>query len=112
MILEIRTYRLHSGTTDQFVAAMRDQAVPLLADFGIKVVASGASLVREDGSEEAFLIRSFESIDEHAEQEARFYSSREWHDGPRAAILECIESYHSVVIDAGALSGISDTKSL
>jgi len=62
--------------------------------------------------EEAFLIRSFESIDEHAEQEARFYSSREWHDGPRAAILECIESYHSVVIDAGALSGISDTKSL
>jgi NIPSNAP protein len=106
MILEIRTYRLRPGTTESFVAAMA-QAVVLLAEFGIDVVAYGASLVREDGHEEAYLIRSFESVEAHEAQEDRFYSSAQWRDGPRAAVVSCIESYHSVVLDTSALSGLS-----
>lgn len=99
MILEIRTYRLRPGTVDEFVRLMREEAAPLLARFGIRVVAAGASLVREDGHEEAYLIRAFPSLTVRDEQEAAFYGSEAWRDGPRAAILSCIESYHTVVLE-------------
>lgn len=100
MLLEIRTYRLRPGTMDEFVQVMRDECVPLLQRFGIKVVDCGASLVAEDGHEEAYLIRLFDSLAEHRDQEQRFYGSDSWRAGPREAIVSKIEAYHSVVIDS------------
>ena len=100
MILEIRTYRLVPGMRDEFVRLMRDVSVPMLEKHGIVVVGHGASLVDEDGREEAYLIRAFPSLDAHAEQEERFYGSDEWRDGPREAILACIVDYHSIVLEA------------
>ncbi|MGC5019549.1 NIPSNAP family protein [Micromonospora sp. DT47] len=99
MILEIRTYRLRPGTIDEFVRVMREEATPLLARFGITVVTAGASLVREDGHEEAYLIRAFPSLAVRDEQEEAFYGSDAWRDGPREAILSRIESYHTVVLE-------------
>lgn len=99
MLLEIRTYRLKPGTIDEFVRVMRDECLPLLNRFGIKVIDCGASLVAENGHEEAYLIRSFQSLTEHRTQEERFYGSNSWLAGPREAIVSKIESYHSVVID-------------
>ncbi|MFB9237702.1 NIPSNAP family protein [Plantactinospora siamensis] len=99
MILEIRTYRLKPGTRDEFVRVMREESLPLLAAAGIRVVDCGASLVAEDGNEEAYLIRAFPSLAAHREQEDRFYGSDAWRDGPRSAILSRIESYHTVVIE-------------
>lgn len=99
MILEIRTYRLKPGTTDEFVRVMREEAAPLLGRFGIRVVAAGASLAREDGHEEAYLIRGFPSLAVRDAQEAAFYGSDAWRDGPREAILSRIESYHTVVLE-------------
>lgn len=55
MIVEIRTYRLKPGTGDEFVRLMRDEAMPLLERFGVRVVACGASLVAEDGQRDAYL---------------------------------------------------------
>jgi hypothetical protein len=100
MFLEIRTYRLRPGTRDDFVAAMA-AAQPLLARFGIEVVDFGASLVAEDGREEAYLIRRFASLEERAAKEEAFYGSDEWRDGPRAAVVAPIESYHTIVLPAG-----------
>jgi hypothetical protein len=99
VILEIRTYRLVPGSRDGFVRLVRDESLPLLERHGITVVAHGVSLVSEDGHEEAYLIRAFPSLDAHAEQEARFYASDDWRQGPREAILALIESYHSVVLE-------------
>ncbi|WP_406043636.1 NIPSNAP family protein [Micromonospora sp. NBC_00898] len=99
MILEIRTYRLKPATTDEFVRVMREEAAPLLGRFGIRVVAAGASLVREDGHEEAYLIRAFPSLAVRDEQEEAFYGSAAWREGPRDAILSRIESYHTVVLE-------------
>ncbi|MEZ0094322.1 NIPSNAP family protein [Streptacidiphilus sp. EB129] len=99
MILEIRTYRLKPGTTDGFVRAMREEAVPLLEKAGIRVVDCGASLASEDGHEEAYLLRAFASLGEHQAQEEEFYGSDAWLRGPREAIVSRIESYHSVVIE-------------
>ena len=99
MILEIRTYRLKPGTGDEFVRVMREEAAPLLAEFGIEVVDCGPSLVAEDGNEEAHLIRAFASLGARDEQEERFYGSEAWHTGPREAILSRIECYHTIVLD-------------
>jgi hypothetical protein len=99
VILEIRTYRLKPGTRDEFVRVMREEAVPLLEEAGIRVVDCGASLVAEDGHEEAYLIRAFASLEEHREQEDRLYGSDAWRLGPREAIVSRIDSYHSVVLE-------------
>jgi hypothetical protein len=31
--------------------------------------------------------------------EDAFYGSREWREGPRTAVLDCIESYTTVVVE-------------
>jgi hypothetical protein len=97
-VLEIRTYRLKPGTIDTFHDLVRDQSAPLLEQFGVDVLRYGPSERQEDGAEEYVLIRSFESLDRRDEQEEQFYGSPEWHEGPRAAILACIEQYHTIVL--------------
>lgn len=99
MIVEIRTYRLKPGTRAEFVRLMREVSMPMLARAGIDTVRCGPSLVDEDGHEEAYLMRAFESLEAHQAQEAAFYSSDEWRSGPRAAILDCIEDYHSITFE-------------
>jgi len=99
VIVEIRTYRLKPGTIDEFVRVMRSEAAPLLAAAGIDVVDCGPSLAREDGFEEAYLIRSFASLASRDALESAFYGSAAWHDGPRAAVLAPIEQYHTIVLD-------------
>lgn len=99
VILEIRTYRLKSGTRADFLRIMREECLPLLANDGIRVVGSGGSLVLEDGREEAFLLRAFSSLADHQLQEERFYGSEEWLVGPREAVLSRIVDYHSVVVE-------------
>jgi len=101
MIVEIRTYRLHPGTRDDFVGTMR-QVVPMLARHGIDVVDCGPSLVDEDGAEEAYLIRAFASLEERDRLEGAFYGSDEWRLGPREAIVSRIAHYHTIVIEASA----------
>jgi hypothetical protein len=81
---------------------MRDDSVPLLEKHGIAVVDCGASLVDENGAEEAYLIRSFGSLEEREEQEASFYSSEAWRRGPREAIVSRIENSHTIVLEASA----------
>lgn len=102
MILEVRTYRLAPGTRDEFVRIMSREAVPLLEEAGIQVVAVGASLADEDGHEEAYLIRAFPSLEARQQQEDAFYSSRAWLEGPREAVLSRIESFHTVVLECSS----------
>ena len=102
VILEIRTYRLRPGTMTEFVRVMREESLPLCEAAGIRIVAYGPSLVAEDGHEEAYLIRQFDSLEQHATQEQAFYSSDAWLSGPRDAIVSRIESYHTVVFEAAA----------
>ena len=100
VIVEIRTYRLKPGAGDEFVRVMREESVPLLEKSGIRVVACGASLVAEDGHEEAYLIRAFASLEEHRAQEETFYGSDAWRRGPREAIVSRIDTYHTIVLEA------------
>ncbi|NUT37735.1 MAG: NIPSNAP family protein [Hamadaea sp.] len=97
--MEIRTYRLKPGTRDEFVRVMRDESLPLLTEFGIRVVDAGPSLVDEDGHEEAYLIRAFDSLAHRDEQEEAFYGSDAWRSGPREAIVSRIDTYHTIVVE-------------
>jgi hypothetical protein len=99
MIIEIRTYRLHPGTGAEFVRVMREESLPLLAAAGIRVLAAGQSLIAEDGHEEAYLIRAFDSLDARDRQETAFYGSDTWHKGPREAIISRIVHYHTIAIE-------------
>jgi hypothetical protein len=81
---------------------MCEEAAPLLAAAGIGVVSARPSLVAEDGAEEAYLMRAFESRAQRDEQEDAFYGSDTWRLGPREAIVSRIETYHTIAIEASA----------
>ncbi|MEU4393770.1 NIPSNAP family protein [Kribbella sp. NPDC023855] len=99
MILEIRTYRLKPAMADEFLHVMRAEAIPLLTKHGIDVVAFDRSLAAEDGNEEAYLIRSYPSLQAHHDQKDSFYTSQTWLEGPRNAVVSRIENYHTIVIE-------------
>ncbi len=77
---------------------MRTECIPLLTEAGIHVLLCEASASAEDDREEAILIRAFRSLHEHASQEAAFYKSKRWAEGPRDRLLACLVDYHSVTI--------------
>ena len=100
MVVELRTYRLTPGSASAFVDLMRAEALPLLADHGMTVLGCGLSLdADEEPQPDAYLIRSFASVEERAALEASFYGSRAWIDGPREAVLALIVSFHTVVLE-------------
>jgi hypothetical protein len=98
VVLEIRTYRLKTGSEKAFHRVVAEQSVPLLQRFGIDVVRFGPSEQSEDGFVDYVLVRAFDSHASREEQEARFYGSSEWRSGPREEIVSRIESDHTVVL--------------
>ena len=89
-LVEIRAYRLKPGTRADFHAAATGQALPMVRDYGMDVVAHGPTPGDDKGY---FLVRSFADLAQRDAQEAGFYGSRAWHEGPRDALVSCIETY-------------------
>jgi len=94
--VEIRSYALKPGMHQRFRRLFDEEAFPMLKRAGIDVVAFGPSLHEENSW---FLMRSFSSVSERQASEDAFYGSREWREGPRDAVLDCIESYTTVVVE-------------
>ncbi|WP_243794719.1 hypothetical protein [Saccharopolyspora gloriosae] len=107
MIIEIRTYRLEPGTGESFARLLREESVPMLRRFGIRVLDHGNSLVAEDGHEEAYLVRAFPDLETRAAQEETFYGSAAWKSGPREAIVSRISSYHTIVLETSEQAAAS-----
>jgi hypothetical protein len=95
-IVEIRSYRLHPGTRDEYHRLFVEEAAALLDAHRIEVVAFGPSMDEPDGY---FLLRSFDDLADRERREDRFYASPEWRDGPREAIVSKIEVYTDVVVE-------------
>ena len=98
-VIEIRSYSLRPGMRERFHALMAQQGIPLLQRWQIAVVAFGPSLHDETSY---CLIRVFASLAALESSEEAFYGSEEWRQGPREAILACIERYTDVVLPAHA----------
>lgn len=100
--VEIRSYNLKPGTRPEFHRLVVEHSLPMLQRWGVDVVAYGPS-PHDDGS--YYLIRAYDSLEDRERSQDAFYSSDEWRQGPRQAIVDCIESDTSVVIEM-ALSTI------
>ena len=95
-VVEIRTYRLLPGTRDEYDRLFREEALPLLRRFEVDVVAAGPSIDDPNGY---YLIRAFADLADRERREDRFYSSPEWREGPREAVIDKIEVYTDAVIE-------------
>lgn len=104
-IIEVRSYNLVPGQRGEFHRLVLEQSLPMLKRWNVDVVAFGPSPHDEDSY---YLIRGFESLEARERSEEAFYGSDEWRQGPRAAILACIENYTSIVlpIDETTLRGL------
>ncbi len=108
LFVEIRSYQLEPGTAAEFDRLFTTASEPMLRRHGIDVVAFGPSLADEDAH---YLIRAYASLKDLERSEAAFYGSDEWRLGPREAILACIDSYASIVIemDGATVDGLRRT---
>jgi ketosteroid isomerase-like protein len=104
-VVEIRSYNLKPDTRERFHDLFVREALPMLRRRDVDVVAYGPSLHDRDSY---YLMRAFASVEERQKSEDAFYGSDEWRQGPRAAVLACIESYTTVVIglDDATLRGL------
>lgn len=93
-VVEIRLYTLKPGSRERFHELFVADALPMLIEHQVDVVAYGPSIHDENSY---FLIRAYLSESDRDRSENTFYGSREWIDGPRQAILDCIEHYSTVV---------------
>lgn len=94
-VVEIRSYNLRPGTRERFHQLFEQVALPLLRKWKVDVVAYGPSPHDETSY---FLMRSYASLQALQASEDAFYGSAEWRNGPREAILACIENYATIVI--------------
>ncbi|NTX25911.1 NIPSNAP family protein [Burkholderia pyrrocinia] len=94
-LLEIRTYRLKPGTLHAFHAAMHQHAVPMIRASGMDVVCYGHS----DHEEESYcLVRAYADRQSLETEQAAFYNSKEWREGPRQALVVHIETYLNTLL--------------
>ena len=104
-IIEFRSYKLKLGTREEFHRLFLEEAFPMLQRWRVDVVAYGPSLHDQDSY---FLMRRFDSLAQREESENAFYSSEEWRQGPREAIIALIENYTEIVleVDEAILQGL------
>lgn len=94
--VEIRALRLRPDAWPEFRRHYLHAGLPLLEAAGFDVVAFGRSA---DEPDVAWVIRAFADGADRRVQEDAYYGSPAWRDGPRAAILACIETYVDAVIE-------------
>jgi NIPSNAP len=91
--IEIRTYRLKPGVSVQFEAAMQN-ALPMVRA-AMDVVAFGRT---DHEGQSYFLIRVFASEADLKLKQDAFYSSLAWRNGPREALVQCIDTYLNTIV--------------
>jgi hypothetical protein len=96
-IVEIRTYTLKAGLSWHFHQLMQEQALPLLCAAGTDVVTARPSLHAPDSY---MLIRAYQGLDQRSRSQDDFYGSAAWLQGPREAIMACIDNYTTAVLEA------------
>jgi len=94
--VEIRSYNLKPGTRNEFHRLFLEEAFPMLKRWNVDVITYGPSLHDENSY---YLMRRFDSLTHRDESENSFYGSDEWRQGPREAIIACIENYTEFVLE-------------
>jgi quinol monooxygenase YgiN len=87
--VELLQYTLKPGTGRDFHKIMVEQSIPLHREAGMDVVSFGNSQHDEDSY---YLIRAYDDLEHLKSSQEEFYSSNAWRAGPRAAIVDRIQS--------------------
>lgn len=93
-LIEIRSYKLKPGEATAFHEAVAGTVMPMLLPL-MDVVAFGPSAHESDTY---FLVRAYADLADLEAQQASFYGSDAWRQGPREAIVGRIESYLNTVL--------------
>ena len=109
--VEFLQYTLNPGTGRDFHNIMIKQSIPLHIASGMDIVAFGNSEHDEDSY---YLIRAYDNLGHLEESQDVFYSSDNWKNGPRAAIIGRIKvSVKSVVtLNVSVVDGLRTTSVL
>lgn len=93
--VEILLYTLKPGTGQDFHKIMIEQSAPLHYASGMDIVVFGNSVHNEDSY---YLIRSYDDLEHLNVSQETFYHSDAWKNGPRAAIIDRIETSMKTVL--------------
>ena len=96
MITETRIYKLKENSSENFTEVFTEQSLPMMKRWKINVVDYGFSLIDK---ESFYLIRNYESVEQCKESQNAFYGSDEWINGPEKEIMNCIDTYNTIVTD-------------
>ena len=94
-LIEIRAYKQKPGTQAAFDAIAREQAVPMLRRWKMDVVSFGPSPHEPDTY---YLVRAYDDLADRNAQQAAFYGSDEWKQGPRNAVLPLVEAFLNTML--------------
>lgn len=94
-VVEFRAYRLKPGSRETFHWLVTTESAPLLRAWGTDVVHHGPCAQNPLGY---VLIRAYADVGQPQESQDAFYASRPWKEGPREAILACIDQALPLVL--------------
>ena len=94
-LIEVRAYKLKPGADTEFDRLISTVALPMLHAVNMDVVASGPSAHEADTY---FLIRAYADLADLNAQQDAFYGSDAWRQGPREAVLACIDHFLNTVL--------------
>jgi NIPSNAP len=94
--VEFRSLSLKPDGRERFHHLFAEQSLPLLQRWNMDVVAYGPSLHDETTY---YVVRRFDSLAHREQSEEAFYSSSDWKQGPREAMVALIENYTDIVLE-------------
>ena len=95
-LVEFLTLSLKPGARDEFHRLFTEQAYPLQRRWEVDVVDFGPSLHDETTY---YVIRAYESLAERQISQDAYYSSTDWREGPREALIGLIERNTYAVLE-------------
>jgi hypothetical protein len=96
MIIEMRTYKLKSGTRERFLEIFRTKSMPAHAEIGMKIL--GPFLSIED-ADTFFFMRGFPDLASREPMKAQFYEGELWKNDLENVLMPMIEKYDVVLVE-------------
>jgi quercetin dioxygenase-like cupin family protein len=95
-MIEVRTYRATPGSREILIEALRNRAIPVHREIGMKVLGPFAS--RED--EDTFVwLRAFPDDESREPMKEAFYGGRLWLEELEGELMPLIAHYESVLVE-------------
>jgi hypothetical protein len=95
-VIEVRTYRFVPGGRDVFVEQLRDRAIPIHREIGMRVLGPFPSI--EDDQTLVWL-RAFPDADRRDPMKDAFYGGELWLEEMETLIMPLIEHFESVLVE-------------